>query len=87
MPATTITLEIPDSILQALNQNQDEFTRELMLDRALDLFKAHKLTLKQAADLADLALEKFIAATAYFGIDIIDYPSEELSAELKRFQQ
>ena len=49
---------------------------------ALQLFDAGQLTLAQAAKLADMSLERFIALLGEVGINAVDYPPEELDDEL-----
>lgn len=50
---------------------------------ALHLFESGKLTLVQAAKLADMKLNTFIRHLGAAGIHAVDYPSEELEKELK----
>ena len=63
----------------------DEVVLSLGVHRslALQLFDSGQLTLAQAAKLADMPLEKFIALLAEAGIDAVDYPAEELEKELE----
>jgi len=50
---------------------------------ALSLFSSGQLTLTQAAKLAKMPLEQFIALLGEAGIDAVDYPPAELIDELE----
>ena len=86
MRATQISFEISEGILQTLNQSQEEFITHMRLFAALQLFKNHKLTFGQAAELAGVNKEKFLIELDNYNIDLIDYNPSELEEELKRFQ-
>lgn len=86
MKATQISFQISESILQALNQNQDEFINQMRLFTALQLFKNHKLSFGQAAELAGLNRERFLIELDNNSIDLIDYDAAELEKELQRFE-
>ena len=86
MGATQINFEISETILQALNQSRDEFISQMRLFAALQLFKNHKLSFGQAAELAAMNKEKFLIELDNYDIDLIDYDPLELEGELKRFQ-
>ena len=86
MRATQISFQISESILQALNQSRDEFINQMRLFTALQLFKNHKLSFGQAAELAGLSREKFLIELDNYNIDLIDYDAAELEQELERFE-
>jgi predicted HTH domain antitoxin len=86
MKATQISFEIPESILQALNQSQDEFISQVRLLAALQLFKNHKLSFGQAAELAGMGKDRFLIELDNYSIDLIDYDPAELEKELERFR-
>ena len=50
---------------------------------ALHLFKTGNLTLVQAAKLADMKLDSFIQYLGAAGVDVVDYPADELKRELE----
>lgn len=50
---------------------------------ALYFVKARQMTLSQAARFAGLDLEPFIELLGENGIDAVDYPTDELAAELE----
>jgi predicted HTH domain antitoxin len=68
MKATQINFQISESILQALNQSQDEFIDQMRLFTALQLFKNHKLSFGQAAELAGLNREWIDRITGLTGL-------------------
>ncbi len=66
--------------------NGYEFISQMRLCTALQLFKNHKLSFGQAAELAGLSKEKFLIELDNHNIDLIDYDASELEQELERFQ-
>jgi prevent-host-death family protein len=54
----------------------------LHLALALHLLESHQLTLAQAAKIAGMPLEEFVALLGEAGIPAVDYPPEELKEEL-----
>ncbi len=86
MRATQISFEISENILQALNQSRDEFISQIRLLAALQLFKNHKLSFGQAAELAAMSKDRFLIELDNYNIDLIDYDPSELERELERFQ-
>ncbi len=86
MRATQISFQISESILQALNQSRDEFINQMRLFTALQLFKNHKLSFGQSAELAGLSRQKFLIELDNYHIDLIDYDASELEQELERFE-
>ncbi len=85
MSVTQISFQISERILQALNQSQDEFVSQMRLLTALELFRNHKLSFGQAAELAEMSLERFLIELDHHAIDLIDYDTVELSQELESF--
>jgi len=68
-----------------LNQNITEFTKQLRLHTALQLFKNHKLSFGKAAELANLSRDDFLIELDKNEIDFIAYDPSELETELERF--
>ena len=50
MAMASVQFEIPEEILHALNESVTEFTLQMRLFTALQLFKKHKLSLGKAAN-------------------------------------
>ncbi|MDM8550220.1 UPF0175 family protein [Desulfobacterales bacterium HSG2] len=85
MEATRITFEIPQGILQTLNQTQKEFIYQMRLFTALQLFRNHKLSFGQAAELAGMRRQDLLTELDNHDIDLIAYDASELEEELERF--
>ncbi len=85
MEATQITFEVPQGILQALNQTRKEFICQMRLLTALQLFKNHKLSFGQAAELAGVSRQDLLTELDNHEMDLIAYDASELEGELERF--
>ena len=68
------------------DKSQDEFTSQMRLFAALQLFKNHKLSFDQAAELAGMSKDRFLIELDNYNIDLIDYDPSELEKELERLQ-
>jgi predicted HTH domain antitoxin len=86
MRTTEIRFDVQEDILNALNQNINEFTMQLRLYAALLLFEKHKLSFVKAAELAGISRDEFLIEMDKNEIDFIAYESSELERELARFQ-
>ena len=53
---------------------------------AARLFAEHLLTLAQAAKLANRSIEAFLDVLKVSAVDVVDYPPEEIDAELEALQ-
>lgn len=87
MKNAVIHFEIPEDILNALNQDITEFTNNSRLITALQFYRSHKLSLGKAAELAGLSKSEFIFELDKHHIPLLDYDPSELENELKRFQK
>jgi predicted HTH domain antitoxin len=87
MAMASVNVEIPEEILYALNENAAEFTLQMRLYTALQLFKKHKLSLGKAAKLAGMDKDQFIIELDKNEIPLIDYDPAELEGELARFEK
>jgi predicted HTH domain antitoxin len=86
MRTAEIRFDVQEDILNTLNQNVNEFTMQLRLYAALQLFKKHKLSFGKAAELAGISRDEFLIELDKNEIDFIDYEPSELERELERFQ-
>lgn len=84
MNTTQISLEVPKDLLFTLNQSTEEFTAQIRLWTALQLYKNHKLTLGQAAEVANMDWYQFVTALDQHEIPVIDYAPAELEQEMQR---
>jgi predicted HTH domain antitoxin len=86
MAMARVQLEIPEEILYTLNESTAEFTLQMRLFTALQLFKRHKLSLGKAAKLAGMDKEQFMIELDKNEIPLIDYDPDELEDELERLE-
>jgi predicted HTH domain antitoxin len=86
MKTAEVRFEVQEDILNALNQNITEFTMQLRLYTALQIFKRHKLSFGKAAELAGISRDEFLLELDKNEIDFITYEAFELERELARFQ-
>ena len=82
-----ISFNIPEYLLNSLNQNKEEFTRESRLFIAMQLFKNHKITSGQGSEIAGIGKYEFILQLDKNGIDFINYDPSEIDEELKILRQ
>ena len=82
-----ISFNIPEYLLNSLNQNKEEFTRESRLFIAMQLFKNHKITSGQGSEIAGIGKYEFILQLDKSGIDFINYDPSEIDEELKILRQ
>ena len=87
MKTIQISFNIPDYLLTSLNQDREEFTKQSRLFIALQLFKNHKVTSGQAAEIVGMDKYKFISKLDEYGIDFIDYDPSELEDELESLRK
>ncbi len=85
MKTAEIRFEIPEDILNSLNQNANEFIQQSRLYTALQLYKNHKLSFGKAAELAGISRDEFLIELDKNNIDFIAYDPSELETELERF--
>lgn len=77
-----LTIPVDDSILLSLRAGKEEFTRELLFNNALMLYRQGRLSLGKAAQLAGYSRMSFIEELQRRGEPIFDYDdahTQELS--------
>jgi predicted HTH domain antitoxin len=75
-----ITLQVPDQYL--VDHGPAELARRIKLYAALFMFQTKELSAGAAAELAGVDRFTFAAECQKLGIPLVDYPAEELQAEL-----
>lgn len=80
-----IALDVPERYL--VGSTPAEFADRLKLYAALLLFQSGELSAGAACELAGVDRFTFLAECARRGIDVIDYPPEELRAEVDAIRQ
>ena len=68
-----IRLRVPENVSEV----------EVRLTVAIELYREEKVTLKQAAELANLCVEDFIKELSRRKVSVVNWPVEELKEELK----
>lgn len=68
-----IRLRVPENVSEV----------EVRLMVAIELYREEKVTLKQAAELANLCVEDFIKELSRRKVSVVNWPVEELKEELK----
>jgi predicted HTH domain antitoxin len=76
-----IMVEIPEQYL--LDRNPEELAKHIKLNAALRMFQSHELSAGAAAELAGVDRFTFALECQKHGIAIVDYPAEDLRAELE----
>ncbi|MCB8918386.1 MAG: UPF0175 family protein [Ardenticatenaceae bacterium] len=79
---TTITVDLPEQVQQALNRTPGEMSRDVKLYAALMLFQLGKLSSGMAAQMAGMPRVEFLYLCGEYGISVFQYTPEELEAEL-----
>ena len=83
----TLTIEYPDEILWALQQNPDEFAAEARLLLAIKLFETGKLSSGLAAQVANIPRTAFYYALSRHGLSPYGESPEELEDDLNQARQ
>ncbi len=86
METLTYSMTVPSEILLFLNKDINEFSLDMKLYTAMQLFREHKLSLGKAAELALMDKTKFMYHLNQNKISVIDYNPNELQNELNVFE-
>ena len=79
---STIVVELPEQVQQALNRTRGEMGRDVKLYAALMLYQLGKLSSGMAAQMAGISRVEFLTQCGEYGISVFQYTPEELEAEL-----
>lgn len=79
---STVSIEVPEQVEQALNRTSEELGRDVRLYAALMLFQLGKLSSGMAAQMAGITRVEFLNLCGEYGISVFQYTPEELAAEL-----
>ncbi len=83
----SISLDIPDDLLLALREQPWEFAQEVRLVAAIHYLREKRLSLGQAAKLAELNRLDFLDALAARGVPAFDLSAEDAVAEIVAAQR
>jgi predicted HTH domain antitoxin len=78
-----LKIDIPEDLLHSLNENENAMGRIMKLFTAMQFYRERKLSLGQAAELADIPKDEFMRECGRHGIPAINYPSTDLHDEIK----
>jgi predicted HTH domain antitoxin len=81
---STVTIELPESVLLAAGQSRDEFVREAKLVLAAKLFETGRISSGKGAEICGIARVDFLLEMGRRGIPIIQLDEEELKREFER---
>lgn len=73
---TTITLNVPDSL--------GEYQNDTIQFIAAKLYESGKLSLGQAAEMAELPKRKFAELLGNYGVTLLNYPVSEMIVDATR---
>jgi predicted HTH domain antitoxin len=74
---TTITLQVPDSLV--------EYQKDTVRFIAAKLYESGKLSLGQAADMASLSKRTFAELLSDYNVSLINYSIEDIIADASKF--
>ncbi len=77
----TIHIDLPESVLLATGQSEDEFVRESKLILVLRLFEQGRISSGRAAELCGMARIEFLFAASRAGVPVVDLDAAELDRE------
>ena len=80
----SLTVNVPEDTLTALQMNPEQMVRELRLAAAIKLYELGRLSAGAAAGLADLPTPAFLARLADYGVAAFRLTEEELAEDARR---
>jgi predicted HTH domain antitoxin len=83
----TITVQVPDVLLEDLATSPEELDREIRLAAAIHLFSRGLVSQGKGAEIASLSRWEFIQALGRAEIPACQVTSEELTEEVERAYQ
>ncbi|GHU66765.1 hypothetical protein FACS189447_08220 [Spirochaetia bacterium] len=83
----TLTIPIPDDILTTAHMDQDEAAKSMKIAFACQMFKDHRLPLRQSAQLCGMNKIEFAGILTKNKIPVIDYSIGELEREVTMLER
>lgn len=77
----TIHIDLPESVLLATGQSEEEFVREAKLVLALRLFEQGRISSGRAAELSGIPRVDFLFVAGREGVPVADLDAAELERE------
>ena len=81
---STLTIELPESLLNLSSLSREEFLRDAKLLLAAKMFELGRLSSGKAAELCGLSRVEFLMALSRIGVSPIQVDDDELGRELGR---
>ena len=81
---TTVTVQVPESVLAVLRNNPEEFASEMQLAAAATWYEQGRVSQEVAARIAGLDRTDFLLALARMGRDSFAVDFNDLDKELSR---
>lgn len=76
-----IHIDLPESVLLATGQSQEDFVREAKFLLALKLFELGRVSSGRAAEICEMPRIDFLLLAGRSGVPVADLDSEELDRE------
>jgi predicted HTH domain antitoxin len=77
-----IHIDLPESVLLATGQSQEDFVREAKFLLAVKLFELGRVSSGRAAEICEMPRVEFLLLAGRAGAPVADLDSEELDREL-----
>jgi predicted HTH domain antitoxin len=78
-----IRVEVPSTLLDALQCTPEEFTREAKMAMAAKLYELKRLSSGMAAQLAGMNRVEFLHESHRYGVAVIDLSEDDLASDLE----
>jgi len=76
-----INIDLPESVLLATGQSQEDFVKEMKFFVALKLFELGRISSGRAAEIAGIGRVEFLLLAGRSGVPVADLDAEELDRE------
>lgn len=86
MNTQTISINLPADILLTLNETENELRQRIRLSLAIQLYKAQKLTVGKAAQIAELSRLQFENVLSENEIPISNLTADEVMHDIEKLQ-
>lgn len=78
----TLTIELPEGVLNALRQSPREAEKDVRLAAAIEWYRRGAISQGRAAEIAEISRAAFIDALASRKVDVFEVDLEELKREI-----
>ena len=80
---TTVTIDLPDSLLAATGQSREELAKEARFLLALKLFELGKVSSGRAAEICSMSRVQFLLSAGRAEVPLVDLDDEEMAREFE----